>query len=224
MARMRRRSGGPVADWVYRGNRFLQSDYSAGEANPSGTYGSVFTLNSGAANVTAQVLYDSDATMRTYGVIDPATATWMDIDAAARPQGSDRGALIHGVDVHFNYRPATWAIGSILMVGWRIIIATQDPDSGQAQIDTAYSMFTNVTGDAAGTITRFANGRQNCAEGRRIDAFSDNGQYFTVRRYCKFKRRLQADEGLFLFLEGSTQSVNIGQLNTYCRTLVTDAS
>jgi len=219
----RQRRNGLVADWVYRGQRWLQSDPTTGEANPSGSYGVTISLSAGTPNVTAQVLYDADNTQRNYGLIDPATGTWLDVDSASRPVGSDRGALIHGVDVWFSYRPSTWAVGNRLELGWRVVVADQDPDSGQAQISTSYSMFDNITNDATGQITQYANGRQNCGEGRRFDAFSDNGQRFTVRRYCKFKRRLMAQEGLFIWLETTNASVNIAQLDLFCRTLVTDS-
>jgi len=40
----RQRRNGLVADWVYRGQRWLQSDPTTGEANPSGSYGVTIPL------------------------------------------------------------------------------------------------------------------------------------------------------------------------------------
>jgi len=225
VARARRRSAsGQRADWVYRPQRWLQSDYSSGEANPSGTYDCAISMSSGSANATAQVLYDSDNTVRSYGVIDPATATWMDLDAAARPQGADSGALIHGVDVDFHFRPSTWALGSSIRLGWRVVVADQDADTGQAQLDVSYSMWDNILGVATGEPARFANGRQNCGEGRYVRSFDSNAQIFDVKRYIRCKRRLQAQEGLFLYIETTSDSVNLSYINLFCRTLVTDST
>lgn len=219
---MRRSSG--VADWVYRSGRWLQNDYTTREPNNSGSYGTTISVPAGPAGLTGQVLYDADNVMRNYGVIDPASGTWLDIGNESRPQGADRGALIHGVEVHLAYRPTTWALGSRLETAYRIVVADQDGNTGQAQIDVDYSLWENITLDATGEISRFANGRQNCGEGRRHDTFADNRSFFGFRKYHKFKRRLMAQEGLFLLFEVESSSVNISALGLYCRTLVTDGA
>lgn len=226
MARSARgRRSGKSADWVYRGTRWLLADASTPEPNNSGTYGTGIAQSSAQANATAQVLYDSDRLFHNIGSIDAASAGWLTTDAAARPQGSDKGALIHGVEVDIRITPSSWALGNRLEWGFRVIVADQDPDFGVAQVDVDYGMWTNIGGLATTSPGNFANGRQNCAEFRVFSAFGDNGDgSIHVRRYLRFKRRLQFQEGLFLYSEGSPFSVNAGLIYMFCRTLVTDAS
>ncbi|MDG0902519.1 hypothetical protein P6U18_21430 [Pseudomonas sp. L01] len=224
MARSARRRSGGRADWVYRGDRYFITDTGSQEANPSGTYGTVITLNSGPANQTAQVLYDSDRTAARIAGNDTATDVPWIIPQASRPDGVGGGALIHAVELFIRYSASTWALGSEINFGWRIIVADQDAELGVAQLDAGYSMWQNVLGGAFTQEAVHANGRQNCAEGRKCNAFSDNGNMFTIHKMVKFKRRLQTQEGLFLFMETAAGSQNLNRLDLYCRTLVTDVS
>lgn len=219
MARSARRRSAR-ADWVYRDNRWLQQDPTQPEPTSSGTYGPSIALP--VSTLTGQVLYDSTmVTERKYGSVDPATGTYLDIEAASRPESNMRGALIHGVEVNLCWRPSTWALGSLVWLGCRIVVADQDAYTGQAQLDVNYSLWTGG-GDAQTTIARFANGRQNCHERRVFEQFNENSTRMDVRYYARFKRRLQPQEGLFLLLETHPLSVNLTSLNMYCRTLVTD--
>lgn len=223
MARSARRSG-PRADWVYRPQRWEVDDPGMPEPNFSGTYGGSISLNGGPSNATGQVLYDADAVVQNnLGVFSPASAGWLVTPSPSRTGGGDRGALIHGVDLYIGFRPSTWALGSLVMLGWRIVVAEQDPETGQMNIQPGYSMWLNVTGYAMTTEAHFANGRNNCAEGRRQEAFGDGtSPWWTIRGFKRFKRRLTSKEGLFLYLEVPSQSVNLAQVDLYCRTLVTD--
>jgi len=223
VARSARRRSGGKADYVYRGVRWRLDDYTTPESGNSGTYGTGIAQSAGQGNSTAQVLYDSDLLFHNIGAIDSATAAWLTMDNAARPEGTDKGALIHGVDLSLRFTPSSWALGNNFEWGWRIIVADQDRDTGQAQVDVDYGMWTNIGGLATTSPGNFANGRQNCAEGRVFRRFSDgDAGVVYMRKFVRFKRRLQPQEGLFLYLEGSPFSVNAGLIYMFCRTLVTD--
>lgn len=220
----RRRRSGKSADWVYRPNRWSLVDNQAQEARFSGTYGVPIALP--VNTLTGQVLYDSDMLAgpgRSYGPINPADTSYLDVAAEARTGGSDKGALIHGVELVMSWRPSTWALGNLVWLGIRIVVADQDAQFGTAQLDPNYDLWTNIGGDATTEISRFANGRQNCYETRIFEQFNENSVRFDMRRYARFKRRLQAQEGLFLLLQTHPLSVNLTSLNMYCRTLVTDS-
>lgn len=222
MARSARRRSGPAADWVYRANRWALDDPTVEETPLSGTYGPAIGLSSGPAGLTGQVLYDSDDVMR-YSSVDVG-GRYFNVDAAARTPGTSKGALIHGVEGRLCWRPSTWAVGSLVWLGIRIVVADQDADTGQAQLDVDYSLWDNVGGLGTTTIARFANGRQNCFEKRVFEQFNENSTRMDTYFYARFKRRLQKQEGLFLLLETHALSVNLTSMSMYCRTLVTDDS
>lgn len=223
------------ADWVYRGGKYLLAGdiVNDEEERESGTYYAPFTLASSSSGVpsegaTAQVLYDSEEYMGSRyapGQV-PASGQWNNyaINAQARPDAVEGGPLIHAVDVNFHVFNSTWATGWVLYLGVRVIVAQQDPLTGLALLDPAYSMWQDVAGLTAQPAT-WANGRDNCWEDRITKVFrtSDGGQLaFYYKARPRFKRRLKADEGLFLYFETHPSSGDIGLINPFCRTLVTD--
>lgn len=212
-----------VADWVYRGNQWSVVDTGQTEPTVSGTYGVSMALPGGAT--TAQVLYDSDNYFaHVVGPVNPATTERYAIGSWGRPEGSDRGALIHGVEVRLAYNISGWAIGSRMDFGCRVIVADQNAMLGLAEIDTFYAMWQNIAGDATTEVSRYANGRQNCGELRRSHSFNNSANdIFEIRKFFRFKRRLQSQEALFLYMETSPTSSSIARLDMHCRTLVTDA-
>lgn len=220
MARSARRRSAGRADWVYRGNRWSLTDQTVEETASSGTYGPAIALP--VNTLTGQVLYDSDAVMR-YTSVDQG-GRYFNVDASARTPGTSKGALIHGVEVNLCYRPTTWALGSLVWLCARIVVADQNAEDGRAELDVDYDLWTNVGGVATTTIGRFANGRQNCHERRWFEQFQENSTRFDIRYYARFKRRLQPQEGLFLLLQTHPLSVNLTSMSMYCRTLVTDDS
>lgn len=219
------------ADWVYRGMKFrLGGDLGdEEEATPSGTYYSPFNMTAGQGGQTAQVLYDSAAYMGgRYGQgIDPASGDPMAyaINPQARPDTPLGGALIHGVDMTLNlWINAGWVTTAHVYLGWRIVVAEQDPYTGQMLIHPLYSMWVDMAGLNAQPAV-WANGRQNCAEGRLWRDFNQNADVqpnFVIERRLRFKRRLQEDEALFLYLELHPSSLGLTLVNPWCRTLVTD--
>lgn len=231
MARSGRPSGRAQADWVYRGNKFLLSgDLTVEEEeNLSGTYYSPFQMVVGLAGRTAQVLYDSAAYMGGRYGQGRETASGLQMSYAippsARPDTPLGGALIHAVDMTVNFLllGSTWVAGAKFYMGWRIICAEQDPETGQLLLHPSYSMWQDVGGLNAQPST-WANGRQNCAEGRIWRDFNntnDTNINMVVSKFLRFKRRLAENEGLFLYLELHPNSV-ISAVFPWCRTLVTD--
>lgn len=234
MARSGRPSGKMQADWVYRGNKFLLSGDLSLEEEPnfSGTYYAPFTMLGAAPGVpspTGQVLYDSaDYMGGRYGQDrDPASGEprAYAIPPVARPDRTFGGALIHAVDLQMHLFLSAWASPQNLYLGWRIVVCEQDTETGQMLVHPQYSMWQDMGGLNAQPAT-WANGRQNCAEGRIIKTYGGNdGVSISIwyTRFLRFKRRLQANEGLFLYLELHPNSVAVGLINPFCRTLVTDA-
>lgn len=234
MARSRRSASGR-ADWVYRGTKFwlggnlLQDEEDA----ESGTYYAPFTLNHAdpgepSTGATAQVLYDSAAYMGgRYGSefrVASAEYQAFAINPEARPEGARGGALIHGVDVNIHLFNSTWSENQRIFMGMRIITCLQDRTTGRALLEPAYSMWQDVLG-LNGQPATWANGRQNCWEDRLtiVRRSGDGGEYAMMyKKRVRFKRRLEEDEGLFLYLELHPSSNDIGLINPFCRTLVTD--
>lgn len=223
------------ADWVYRGNKFLLGgDVSINEEEAqSGTYYAPFALpvatpGNPYVGATGQVLYDSGNYMGgRYGQDrEPATGEprLYGINPEARPDSPMNGPLIHGCDLHIHIYNSSWVGMSRLYLGLRIIVAEQDPESGQALLHAAYSMWQDVGGLNAQPAV-WANGRQNCWEDRITRVFrSSDGEDLSLMysRRVRFKRRLEANEGLFLYFETHPSGNAVGLINPFCRTLVSD--
>lgn len=216
MARGRRRARTPL-DWVYRGREY-NIETGVVMAVATGTYMSgQLAVSTGEANALTQVLVDSHNYMTRPGGWDAAAGVTKITPNAARQQVES--LLIRGVDVWIGWSPSSWAIGNEAQAGWRVIIAEQDMASGAAILDAQYSMFGVPTGTPNDDVASFANGRQMVAEGYMYRTFGDNGAGWPQARRVRTRRRLEANEGLFLYLEAANSSVN---MRTYlrCRSLV----
>lgn len=231
------------ADWVYRPRKYFLDDYAASSAGGtvgpltvedngfSGTYYNLINLSSGAANATAQVLYDSSRYTSGRVGMDIGQDTQPHrylVPSEARPDMNRRGALIHGCEIGvYVHVGSQWLSASHIFLGLRIIVATQDYD-GRAQLDPGYNMFQASSGGEMFEPAVFANGRSNCWEQRffRTRKTEDTElDLFIHHRFIPFKRRLEWDEGLFLYIEGHPNSLSLEGndfINLWCRTLVTD--
>jgi len=233
--RSRRRKSSGSADWVYRAGKYEDADPATQEPALSGTYYNPITLGVGPENATAQVLYDSAQYTSSRLAINfddaiggPARFV---IGGEARPDQNRKGALIHGVEVgiYMHIDATGWtSASSHLFLAARIVVARQDPDTGQALMDPSYEMWGNFTGWQSDEPSVYANGRQNCWETRffKTRQTADTAvNAFIHRPFVKVRRRLEEHEGLFLYLELHSNSAALtgtSFLNLWCRTLVTD--
>lgn len=216
MARGRRRGRTPL-DWVYRGREY-NLETGVVMATATGTYSSIqLGISVGEANALTQVLVDSHNYMTRPGGWDAAAGVTKITPNAARQQVES--LAIRGVDVRIAWQPSAWAVNNVAWCAWRVIIAEQDMATGAAILDAQYSMFGAPTGVPNDDIVSFANGRQNVAEGYLYRGFGDNGAAWQQQRMVRTKRRLEANEGLFLYLEADQSSVNM-RAYLRCRTLV----
>lgn len=230
------RRSGPKADWVYRPNKWSNVDLGNEEAFQSGTYYTVMNVTTGAEGATAQVLYDSASSMgwRQSPDLDIASGQpqQFTISPSARPDSAMRGPLIHGceIGVYVHVEPSVWSGNIFYYMGLRIIVARQDPDTGLALLEPGYSMWQNQVGDAMGEPAMFANGRENCWERRIFKNRKTNETAvddFWHHRFLPFKRRLNAHEGLFLYMELHPNGLGLtgnNYVSLWCRTLVTDTN
>jgi len=87
-------------------------------------------------------------------------------------------------------------------------------------------MWQNFGGVQSTEPATYANGRQNCWEARifRTRKTTDVALDTVFNFRPRFKRRLDADEGLFLFMELHPNSLEANLINPWCRTLVTDTT
>lgn len=226
------RRGRTSADWVYRGFLFELEDPTQQEPFLSGTYYNPMSLVSGQAGAAALVLVDShNYAQSRFGQASDGAGTPLQykIAAPAFPDEQGVGPLIHAVDFncHLYQSTASWYGASRLHIGFRIIVAKQDQETGAAMMHPQYSMWTNNIGNQSGDPSYFANGRQNCWEMRRsytprTVATNANPLATWMKAFVRFKRRLAIDEGLFLWVEAhdDTTPSTIDLLNPWCRTLI----
>jgi len=205
-------------DWVYRGREY--DDDGAAVTPLSGTYMSAsIGISAGLSAAVNQVLLDS----HNYGArvqgFTPAAGLWKSIPNAGRPDATE-DQVVRGVDLWMNFRPSSWALGNIVRVGWRVMIAEQDMATGGAVLDSAYSMWAAPAGVPNDDIVTWANGRTNVAEGNFVAGFGDGQNMFTIRRRIRTRRRLSPEEALYLYVELPNASVNITDVYFRCRSLV----
>lgn len=240
MARGRRRGSGRMrADWVYRSDAYRFDDPTEDTPDANGTYYTPFNIGAGQSNATAQVLYDSAMFVGGRFAYTQDAASGDLIRAAigpeARPDSDFRGPLIHGCDIgiYYHIERSSWSVvgNSHLFFGARIVVARQDAATGQMTVDPTYSMWSNTTGEQPAEPSIHANGRQNCWEHRHYHSAknSDDASYIDrqINFRPRFKRRLEAFEALFLYIElhpNSTALEGANFMNLWCRTLVTDTN
>jgi len=238
--RGRRRSGSNL-DWVYRSDRYVVGANEQGDEEipldvleqvSSGTYGTVITAVVNSERL-ALVLVDSQRNMRDAALGSQVgqfgTSSLVLTNPAANPDTAKDGPGIHGVDVEV-YMYGTvgqWSGQAAYYTGMRIIIAEQDPFSGRAMLHTNYEMWALSQGGLDtlnSNPAEYANGRQNCWEHRhyhdRRDDASNTAGASVYRARPRFRRRLNYEEGLFLYLENHPNSVDLEFIQVFCRTLV----
>jgi len=233
MAKSRRRRSVPRGtrgkrvrkDWVYRPNIHSYGT-GLGGVSTDGTYSSaVGAISSGFQSSIARVLYDSHNWMSflgSSGVAQPGV-----LGAAARAEG--KRATMYAVNGVINLVPDTWALGSQIRVGWRILIADQDLPSGLAVLDADYSMWNDPVG-AAGTesTAAFRNDHRCLAEGRVFRNFSTSNDQADLRIFPRWRGRwmLQEHQAMYMYLEiegNSGGGPGVGmRFQMWMRSLVSD--
>jgi len=209
-------------DWVYRPREY---DSEGASVSLNGGYMSgAITLAGGAASASALILYDSQNYTSQSLMMNPATGTRTFINRAGRAEG--RGPLIKAVDGYLLVTVSSWAIGSLMDWGWRILVAEQDEDDGGAVLDADYSLLTPPAAvQDANDVAVWANERYNLREGYvRRQSVDQSGPFVMPIRW-RGLRRLDPEHALFLYLE---QGTAIGTVNAIItprlRCLVADES
>lgn len=201
---------------MYRPNIYL-ADGSLHDG--LGTYKpELTTVTAGLQNAYGGVLYDSKAAMAA-PMENLANAAVQGMSAAGRAAGSR--ARVLRVQGRIYIEPSTWAVGSIVMMGFRIGVFEQDTGSHRMSIDADYTMWTVTTANHTQCAT-FANmSREHIWETRFMRIFGSNDVSWTLPIDVRMKRTLRDNEGLFIYSEGETGAVST-KLQFWLRTLVQD--
>lgn len=201
-------------DWVYRTNAIA----SDGSIDGLGTYQNVASTLVGGGSA-AWILYDShnhkELLLRGQS---PPGGVQQSLSMAARAEG--RNPLIRRVSAMIRVNPSAWALGSSYVIGLRLGIFEQDPDTGNVLLDVSYSMFADL-GNAY--VADWANSRENLREYRRYVLFTDassSGQMHVQLNWAGM-RRLLPHQCLAIYAETQGGSVNT-TWQRWCRTLVAD--
>lgn len=209
MARARRRRGAKrrvSKDWVYTNDGYSPFVYSQ---------------NSGVATAFAMPLvYSNDAKrIAQYGPTAALPVAGAYMGGYANPDAQKQ--VVYAVDGHLVYNPSAWALGNEFIWGWRLVIKEMTSDDGGGLFDAGYSMWQN---DADTHVASWRNDHQVLAEGRWYRAFGENtsnGMWVTrIRWSSRMGRRLNDNEGLYLWTEGASASVNTARNRIWCRTLM----
>jgi len=219
MARpMRRRSTWNVRrkreqwDWVYRSRMVGFPPFNA--ADTQWTYGpQIRAIASGPAESLAFVLVDSyNYAQARMGLNAASVTTLLRPAAVAEP----RRTTVRAVQGQLYAEPSTWALGSFIGLGMRIIKAEQ-AHTGEALLAATYSMWADLVPDDCAT---FANQATMLRE-RRFDTTFAAGQpnAFNLRFGWSGRTTLRPEEGLFLYIELDGTSVDL-RTQTWFRSLV----
>jgi len=204
-------------DWVYRndGAALTTGGIVILTADELGTY-TPNPLVIGQDDTAGLILYDSRNYLRamTHG----GAGTLGAINMGARAAG--KRAQLHWVSGMLFVTTSSWALGSVMRVGFRIGIFGQSISGGNLEAPAGYSMFTNP---GESTVADFANQqRANQWEKRVAHAFSaDTGAIFGIPVSTRVRGSLNDDECLALFVEGGSDTVGLS-IVPWLRTLVTD--
>jgi len=219
MARaMRRRSTWNVRrkreqwDWVYRSRMVGFSPFNA--ADTLWTYGpQIRAISSGVSSSLAFVLVDSYNYIQSRIGLNAASAATM-LRPAAAPE--PRRTTIRAVTGQMYIEPSTWALGSFVGVGMRIVKAEQ-AHTGEALFAAGYSMWADVAPDDAAT---WANQATNLRE-RRWDTTFAAGQpnAWNLKMGWSGRTTLRPEEALFLYVELDGTSVDL-RTQTWFKSLV----
>lgn len=218
---------------MYRSYKWESRDPTVQEPFLSGTYYNPVQITAGYEGANALVLVDSHEYSSARHALDynaAGTLIRYVLGTPATPESPAKGVLVKAVDVNCHiYQPGTaWFGTAILHLGMRIVVAAQDPETGAMLQQPFYSMWENAGGDQATGPDMWANGRQNCWEFRKSYIPMSAGNANTpalatwVRARARFRRRLEANEALFLWVElhPSSNPGTLNLFNPFCRTLV----
>lgn len=213
-------------DWVYRGEEFTLGGNA--DAQQVASYVGAFARNNGVYTLTpgnpiGLVLYDStDYLSQMNRNIDAsgATVTWFGKEA--RAEGKRATAL--GVDIHLEWMPSAWTVGSNWAVGIRLVICDQNIDTGGMDLPANYKM----TGVNAGrnTTSAYANGWGNLLEEYRYAAFSTGNETvrWSYRAKWRGRRSLPPNACLGIYMESAGPAIGSTTLlvTPMCRSLIHD--
>jgi len=210
MARSRRRTGG-------RRRRFVRKDWVYTEG---GYLAGVFSQGTGPVNALAQPLLWASGAERIITIgnenVVPGVVDYTRGFAKPEP----RPQVVYAVEGTIHMNPSGWALGNEFLWGWRLMIYKMDAITGQIEVDADYSMWENAPAPFV-HFAYFRNSSDVLAEGRIMRTFSDSGGNFQtrVRWSSTMGRRLEEDEGLYLWLEGANASVTSVRNRLFFRTL-----
>ena len=186
----RRRMKTTRGDWVYRGREY-DDDGGPPDLNSGPSYEwAERSLGVGQPNGSLVILYDSQNYL-TQSVARDAAGNDYSLPMAAR--AAQRRPLLHEVEGIITYRPSNWAIGSLMLWGWRLIVAEQDPEDGAALLDANYTMFDPAAGSSPNEDSTRGRTRRACsrsiATGTRSATTDRAGQLESVGRASGVYRR-----------------------------------
>jgi hypothetical protein len=189
MARSRRRSAPRVRkDWVYNSQAYsnLETTITIGPAN-----GVAFplTISQTARRIQKWGLHNVAPSLTEYD-------SW-----SAIPEGG--GQRVYAADCTVFVRPSVWAVGNDLRLGWRLLIARQDPTDGTMLQDPNYGLWQGVLNPGT-QPSQWAN-QGFLREGYAYHSFGDNNIGWTIRPrwFSRRGRSMAPSEALFLYLENS---------------------
>lgn len=195
-------------DWVYTPSGYLQGVFSQ-TASPSTALGQPLCYSVNAQRMSGFGL----------SFAAPPVGSW--VGKWASPDVQDQ--VVYAVDGHIVFNPSAWALGNDFIWGWRLLIAKMDPqDASIIPPGGTYSMWTAAPPDDHYAAWR--NSQDVLAEDRIYRAFGENtsnGAWRIPVRWSRSQgRRLEADEALFLWIEGASASVNTSRNRMHVRTLM----
>lgn len=209
----RRASGGRsrrmAADWVYRGQ-----EYNVETGAVVSPFGASYderevTVTAGPGTPAGLVLVDSPNYRAALTQFNVAAGAYYAIDDAARPY---RPSLtVRRVQGHLLVRPSAWAVGNNLRMLWRIIVGKQNPSSGAVILPAEYSEWGGAV-SPNNSKARWANSQGNAGQGYLHQAFENTNDRWIVRINVPMRRRLFADQALFLYIEARAGASDINPI------------
>lgn len=166
------------------------------------------------------ILYDSHTWLRQAGA--GLGTNLGSVSGASRAAG--RRATVLTVAGLIYIEPTAWAIGNAINLGWRIIRAEQDIQSGAVILDATYTMWLNGA-FGMGPAASANDAHTNMREGRFMRTFStsNSNTSFNVPIFWRGKCTLADRECLALYLELEASGGAVGlRYQTWIRSLVQD--
>jgi len=205
------------ADWVYRGLEYDEVGLATGTQVASYCPRQVaYSLAPGPLGEVSWVLYDS-ANYRHNIVNANAVSGGITLPNAARPEG--RRPVMLAVEGHAFVTPTTWALGSRLFLGMRLVICEQDYTSGGLALPTDYNIMEPVALTGNADIATYANGWGNLRTRFFLQSFDSNDVEWLVHMKWQGRVSLPPHLCLAMFCQSDANSVNC-RMTPKFRTLV----